>query len=256
MACDPDHSLALVEAGGRWPMLHPFNRAVRLGEATRFAALSAGPGPATYQWQYNGLNLPGATQCMLTLGSVHWTNAGTYRVIVSDARGTVVGPPMILSVEREPLRFDPAALRVETDGSLHTRLLGASGLGPVIVLASSELVAWEPIFTNPPVVGALDFVDAGAAHRPQTFYRASESIVPQPIRLEWVSGAGGMMDNGGFPLRVTGVSALGPVLIHASSNLVDWECVFTNPPTAGPLFYQEGLSTRPAVRFYRASEQR
>jgi hypothetical protein len=53
-------------------------------------------------------------------------------------------------------------------------LLGASGLGPVVIYASSDLLTWQPIFTNPPVIGPLVFDDAGITNEPVRFYRASE----------------------------------------------------------------------------------
>jgi alpha-tubulin suppressor-like RCC1 family protein len=100
--------------------------------------------------------------------------------VVAIAGGENHSLALVETGRRTPLRFDPAALRIETDGSLHVRLLGASGRGPVIVLASPDLTAWTPIFTNAPVTGSVDFVDAGAVHRPQTFYRAYEYIAPPP----------------------------------------------------------------------------
>jgi hypothetical protein len=46
------------------------------------------------------------------------------------------------------------------------------------------------------------------------------------------------------------------VIIYASSNLLDWSAIFTNPPTIGPLHYLEAPVTGQPVRFYRASEDR
>jgi len=100
--------------------------------------------------------------------------------VVAIAGGRNHSLALVETGRRTPLRFDPAALRIETDGSLHVRLLGASGRGPVIVLASPDLITWTPVFTNAPVAGSVDFVDAGAVHRPQTFYRAYEYIAPPP----------------------------------------------------------------------------
>jgi alpha-tubulin suppressor-like RCC1 family protein len=41
--------------------------------------------PVSYQWQFNGTNLPGATSTTLTLTNLHWDAAGVYSVVVSNA---------------------------------------------------------------------------------------------------------------------------------------------------------------------------
>ena len=59
-----------------------------------------------------------------------------------------------------------------------------------------------------------------------------------------------------LPLRVTGMSALGPVTIFASSNMSDWQGIFTNPPTIGPLEFWDSPASNGTLRFYRAGEFR
>ncbi len=124
-----------------------------------------------------------------------------------------------------------------------------------MLLASSDLRAWEPILTNPPAIGAVEFGDAGGGNPTVRFYRAVEGTAAGTPRVEIAplySSTGG----GPFLLRVTGLVSEGPVVIYASSNLVDWQTVFTNPPTIGPLQFLEDLATVPAQRFYRACEIR
>ncbi len=41
----------------------------------------------TYQWQFNGTNIPGATSSTLNLANLTATNAGAYRVVVSSSSG-------------------------------------------------------------------------------------------------------------------------------------------------------------------------
>ena len=135
------------------------------------------------------------------------------------------------------------------------RLLGASGTGPVVIYASSNLRDWSPIFTNPPVIGSVDFVDPAGLSFPERFYRAAELFEPAPIQFE-VTGLSRDPANGTVRLEVTGLSAAGPVTIYASTNLTDWTAIFTNPPTIGPLEYYDSPGASQSSRFYRASEQR
>jgi hypothetical protein len=124
----------------------------------------------------------------------------------------------------------------------------------VVIYASSNLLTWQPILTNPAVIGPLEFTDTGISNEPRRFYRAAEREAPGSL---WIELAMTPSQVGyGFPLRLTGLTAEGPVVIYASSNLVDWQAVFTNPPTIGPLQYLEGSLTVQPQRFYRASETR
>ena len=48
-----------------------------------------GPGPLKYQWQFKGTNVPGATNAALTIPFVRLSNAGDYKVTVSNSNGSV-----------------------------------------------------------------------------------------------------------------------------------------------------------------------
>jgi hypothetical protein len=224
-----------------------------LGTSSSFNAPNASVGPVTYQWQLNGINIVGATNAAFGIGGAGWTNAGTYQVIISNVLGSVTSAPTVLTVLRTPLRFDTSTLGVQTN-SFHLRLLGASGTGPLIVYASSNMLDWSPLFQNPPLIGSIDFNDPWLLSAPPRFYRAAEQITEGPISVDFPISAQPAQP-GPFPLRVTGLSATGPVTIYASSNFVDWRAIFTNPPTVGPLLFQEPSGGQ-AARFYRASELR
>jgi hypothetical protein len=63
-----------------------------------------------------------------------------------------------------------------TAGGFQMRVNGLAGAGPAIVYASTNLVDWESILTNSPVVGSWDLLDADATNRPMRFYRAAETV--------------------------------------------------------------------------------
>jgi len=227
-----------------------------VGMPATFSPVIYGEQPLAYQWQLNGLNISGATNVALSIPFANWTNAGTYCVVVSNEFGSVTGSSVVLTVLRSPLWFDTAlgGIVVSNDGT-HLRLLGLSGVGPVVLFASSNLLAWEPILTNPPVIGALEFTDSEAGRQAWRFYRAAEGAMAGPLRIDVVTPLSQAGD-GALPLQVTGLTATGPVIIYASSNLLDWGAVFTNPPTIGPLQYLEESAAGRPQRFYRASEDR
>jgi hypothetical protein len=163
------HSLALV--GTAQASLQ-----AKAGTSVLLTAGSLGGAGDSFQWQFNGMDLSGATNATLAIDFVTRANAGVYRVLVSNGLGITIGPPTVLAVLGTSLWFDTSSASLQiTNSSLHLRLLGASGLGPVVIYASSDLLTWQPIFTNPPVIGPLEFTDQGVSDQPAKYYRASEN---------------------------------------------------------------------------------
>ena len=173
-------NVVAISAGGAHSvaLIGPPQANVQAAVGTSVLLTSGSQGGAgdSYQWEFNGMDLAGATNATFWIGSVTWANAGSYRVRVSNGSGLTIGSPTVVAVLAAPLQFDtsPGGLQI-TDGSLHLRLLGASGLGPVVIYASSDLLTWQPIYTNPPVIGPLEFTDPGITNQPVRFYRASEN---------------------------------------------------------------------------------
>ena len=58
------------------------------------------------------------------------------------------------------------------------RLLGASGLGSLVLYSSTNLMFWEPVFTNPPGNGPMEFVVPTPSGQPQRFFRTTEVYGP------------------------------------------------------------------------------
>jgi alpha-tubulin suppressor-like RCC1 family protein len=69
----------------------------------------------------------------------------------------------------QPLQYVPSTFSVSNGFCLRVWSLVDHG---VVVQASSNLVDWEPIFTNPAGGGLKAYVDAVGAGRPSRFYRA------------------------------------------------------------------------------------
>ena len=65
------------------------------------------PGPATFQWQRNGIDIPGAIYGAYNLARVTAEDAGTYRLVITHSIGTFVSTPKTLTVQPlPPPRFD------------------------------------------------------------------------------------------------------------------------------------------------------
>jgi hypothetical protein len=75
---------------------------------------------------------------------------------------------------------------------------------------------------------------------------ASFRIVPL-IEVQWTSS--------GFMLQLNGTNSFGPTIIYASTNLMSWTPIYTNPPTTNVIQFFDTSSTNFPIRFYRAVEQ-
>jgi alpha-tubulin suppressor-like RCC1 family protein len=253
IAAGSSHSLALVGDGRPVINLPPLRRRIESGADAVLRVLATGAGPLHYQWQHDGTNIPGATNATLLV-----RGGGNYSVTVSNQLGQVDSPSVPVIVTPPALRFDsaPGAVQLLADG-LHLRLLGASGRGPIVVLASADFIAWTSIRTNPPVVGEWTFVDAAATNLSQRFYRAVEMESPVLLPLQFIAPVYANTPTGGwFRATLTGLSGSGPVTILGSSNLVDWQSVLTNGPVAGEWEFEHVQPGPPTLFWYRASEQR
>jgi hypothetical protein len=58
----------------------------------------------------------------------------------------------------------------------------------------------------------------------------------------------------GLQLQVDGARTNSPVVIYASTNLVNWNAIFSNAPTLGSVQYVDPAATNRQPRFYRASQ--
>lgn len=177
IACGAAHNLVLLGDGSPclywppkvWPTATP-------GDTVSTRVLVSGNGPMYYQWQLNGLNLVGATNATLTLTNIPLTSAGVYRCIISNALGTVITAGITLDVKRVLPLLVSAGSRAAplTSNGFKLHVSGLAGQGALVVYASTNLVDWLPIQTNPPTVGTLDMVDPGATNQSPLFYRAVE----------------------------------------------------------------------------------
>ncbi len=68
------------------------------GATYTIRAVYGGTPPFSYQWQFAGTNIPGATQASLTITNISFTQAGAYSVSVSNSLGGAVSANATLSV--------------------------------------------------------------------------------------------------------------------------------------------------------------
>jgi hypothetical protein len=93
-----------------------------------------------------------------------------------------------------------------------------------VILASTNLSTWQPIFTND-MPGLLNFTDYDSTNYPARFYRMSWPLPDQPPQLS----APDLIGPGTFQMHVDSTPGE-PWAIQSSTDLVNWVSVFTNQP--------------------------
>jgi glucose/arabinose dehydrogenase len=77
----------------------PANLTVPSGAAATFRVFATGSTPLSYQWQRNGVGIPGATASSYTLSPATLADSGaTFRVVVANALGSVTSSAATLTV--------------------------------------------------------------------------------------------------------------------------------------------------------------
>jgi len=133
-----------------------------------FEVTVVGSAPLAYQWQFDGLDVAGATGASLTISDAQATNAGSYTVVVTNLVGRVTSPVATLTVVLPP-RFRSVTLL--PDGSPLLSLQAVSNL-TYRIDAGTDLMNWTVLTTLPNPTGTLQFADPDATNFALRFYRA------------------------------------------------------------------------------------
>jgi len=138
---------------------------VTAGQTAQFSITATGTAPLAYQWQRNGVNIAGATAANCSVVNAQSANVGSYRVIVSNAAGSVTSTAATLTVNpavQLPVVLTQPAAATRTVSQSVTFTIAASGSGSLayqwyldgIPIAGAN----APSYTLP----AVALTDAGA----------------------------------------------------------------------------------------------
>lgn len=76
----------------------PQSQIVVAGTNTSFTVVAGGTPPLSYQWQFNGANVAGATNSSLAISNAQPANGGNYIVVVTNAHGAATSTVATLTV--------------------------------------------------------------------------------------------------------------------------------------------------------------
>jgi hypothetical protein len=125
------HSLAIKGDNNPVILIQPLSQVVSISKSVTLQVVAAGAPTLTYQWQYNGTNISGATGSTLTLANFQATKPVTNIVVVANAYGSITSTPAILIPNAGP-PFVTAPLQNQTNicGDSASFAVSVDGSGP------------------------------------------------------------------------------------------------------------------------------
>jgi Lysophospholipase L1 and related esterases len=108
----------------------PLSRTNVGGSLAAFSVAATGTTPLSYQWQFNGAAIAGATAANLTIGSVQSTDAGNYSVVVANSAGSITSAVAVLTVWVPPSIASQAQSRTNVVGTSAGFAVSVSGTAP------------------------------------------------------------------------------------------------------------------------------
>ncbi|PAW87328.1 MAG: hypothetical protein B9S33_06445 [Pedosphaera sp. Tous-C6FEB] len=111
----------------------PASQSISVNQPVTFSVGFTGALPFSYQWRFNGMNLPGATNASLTIPAVVPASAGGYSVLVSDALGIATSDVATLTVDTSgtPFILTPPQGQTVQQGTAVLFNVGAVGASPL-----------------------------------------------------------------------------------------------------------------------------
>ncbi len=82
----------------------PASQSVVAGTTVTFNGAATGTGPVTYQWQFDGASILGATNASLTVTDALIANAGSYAMIAANSYGSATSAVATLSVDESTIQ--------------------------------------------------------------------------------------------------------------------------------------------------------
>jgi alpha-tubulin suppressor-like RCC1 family protein len=146
------------------------SQVVTPGKTVRFAVKTSGSMPQTYQWEFGQTNLPAQTNAVLILESVHPSQSGGYRVVVSNRFGHSISADSVLQVQD---RSTGIVVAWGENSSGQTNV--PEGLADVVAVAGGQshslalrgdgkVVTWGSIPDVPTGMIEVMAISAGATH--------------------------------------------------------------------------------------------
>lgn len=109
----------------------PESKIVAAGSSAVFNVQARGTPPLHYRWQFNGTDIPGATDFQLALTSIDSSREGSYRVVISNAFDVVTSTAATLTIQEPPVIIEHPLSETVLAGATVTLAAAATGTEPL-----------------------------------------------------------------------------------------------------------------------------
>ena len=124
-------AVAVIVPGELRIAVQPANVSAVLSSNTTFNVIACGAAPLLYQWQHFSTNLPGATNLLLALSNLTTNDAGEYRVVITNAAGSITSAVAALTVLQPPVITRQPRNAVAAPGATVSFSVTVKGLSPL-----------------------------------------------------------------------------------------------------------------------------
>jgi hypothetical protein len=167
----------------------PANMNASAGQAVTFAATVLGSPPLTFQWQFNGKNIAGATQSALSITNVQLTNAGSYTIVAGTQNGAATATATAtLSVSGSVSAMVQPAAKASFAGFSQTFTVTAFGTPPLSYQwfngSAAIAGATTSSYTAPATLAAGNYVISVAVSNASSFLQPAANwtiTIPGPF---------------------------------------------------------------------------
>ncbi len=147
---------------------HPQSTNANLGDDVTFSVLATGTPAPTYQWQFNGTNISGATSSTYARNNVQPADAGAYSVVVSNLVASLTSETATLTINA------PAAPHIDSIvllSSGQAQLLVSGGPGAFVIEQAPDFSGWTQAFSTNLSGPVFQYIDP-ESNQPVRLYRA------------------------------------------------------------------------------------
>ncbi len=207
-------------------------QSVAVGATVNLSVVASSPTAVNYQWQFNSVNIFGATASTLTLNSVTAANAGSYICIVSNLLGIATSSPSVLSISpagSPTITLNPSSQTISSGSTIVFKTQSTSALAStyqwylngVAIAGATSSTLFIPAATSANA-GAYSCTVTNAAGSASTLLAQLTLLnTTNPGRLVNLSvltmdGPGSQMLTLGFVNGGAGTTGTEPLLIRAS----------------------------------------
>ena len=260
------HGLA-IRSGPFTPLIfeEPINEVLLAGSTAGFSVVADSTND-TYQWQFNGTNLSGATNATFDVTNVQSANVGSYTVVVSNSAGSITSSNATLNLLIPPVIVGTSPPAPSTNNITNNFTLSVIATSPytngfriyyqwqfngtnISGATNASLViapSWTPWWQSNPVDGNYTVTVtnlAGSTNTGTWTIRFVSTPMPGMV-VAWGENNNGECD---YPTNLTNVSAIAAGGFHSLAAKDDGTVVAWGDNANGQTNVPAGLSNVVAV---------